>query len=200
MAWWGMTDVVPTMQPKQMAFFSDWFVEVRWPDGQKEKVSGFSSEHHALGWIEHESPAWLAAHSKAYRPRSAPASAPTITPKAKALDAAAVAEPAARGDSPLSALTAQFEAASQAYAAGNAIARDPDWFVLKLQEELGELTQAWLKLTARGRARGLSEADLRAALADETADMLGQVLLFANAQGVDLNAAIERKWMFKPRA
>jgi len=69
MAWWGMTDVVPTMQPKQMAFFSDWFVEVRWPDGQKEKVSGFSSEHHALGWIEHESPAWLAAHSKAYRPR-----------------------------------------------------------------------------------------------------------------------------------
>ena len=69
-----------------------------------------------------------------------------------------------------------------------------------VQEELGELTQAWMKLTARSRARGLSEADLRAALADETADLLGHVLLFANAQGVDLNAAIERKWMFKPQA
>jgi NTP pyrophosphatase (non-canonical NTP hydrolase) len=186
-----MTDNTPTMQPKQMGFFSDWYVEVRWPDGQKERVTGFSSEHHALGWIEHESPAWLATNTKSYRPRSAPA------PEAKPQTAAPPA-PRAPGDTALAALTAQFEAASQAYAADNGITRDPDWFVLKLQEELGELTQAWMKLTARGRPRGASEADLRTALADETADLLGHILLFANAQGVDIDAAIGRKWMFKP--
>jgi len=185
-----MTDILPTMQPKQMAFFSDWFVEVRWPDGQKERVSGFSSEEHALGWIEHESPAWLATNKKAYRPRSA------VAPPAPAAKPAAP-PPLPKGVA-LAALTAQFEAASQAYAAGNAITRDADWFVLKLQEELGELTQAWMKLTGRGRPRGASEDDLRTALADETADLLGHILLFANTQGIDLDAAIERKWMFKP--
>jgi NTP pyrophosphatase (non-canonical NTP hydrolase) len=187
-----MTDIVPTLKPKPMAFFSDWYVEVRWPDGQTEKVSGFSSEHHALGWIEHESPGWLAMNKKSYRGRSAPVSA--TGPQAKP----AAAQPPLPKGVALAALTAQFEAASQTYAADNAIDRDPDWFVLKLQEELGELTQAWMKLTGRGRPRGASDEDLRTALADETADLLGHVLLFANAQGVDLDKAIERKWLFKP--
>jgi NTP pyrophosphatase (non-canonical NTP hydrolase) len=185
-----MTGDAPTMTPKPLGFFSDWYVDVRWPDGQKERVTGFTSEHHARGWIEHESPTWLLTNGR-------------VMAKAPAAKASAAAKPSVEPPSPpkgvaLAALTARFEAASQAYAAGNAITRDADWFVLKLQEELGELTQAWMKLTGRGRPRGASEEDLRTALADETADLLGHILLFASAQGIDLDAAIERKWMFKP--
>jgi len=94
----------------------------------------------------------------------------------------------------------QFEDASAAYAEANGLRRDPDWFVLKLHEELGELTQAWNKLTGRGRTHGRSEEDLRQALADEAADVLGHILLFARANGIDLAAAVERKWRFRPES
>jgi NTP pyrophosphatase (non-canonical NTP hydrolase) len=93
-------------------------------------------------------------------------------------------------------LQRQFEAVSTAYADANGLVRDPDWFVLKLHEELGELTQVWNKLSGRGRRHGRTEDELRGSLADETADVLGHVLLFAEANGLDLSAAIERKWRF----
>jgi NTP pyrophosphatase (non-canonical NTP hydrolase) len=98
----------------------------------------------------------------------------------------------------LQTLKAQFEEASARYADVNGLERDPDWFLLKLQEEIGELTQIWNKLSGRGRRQGRSDADLRQALADETADVLGHILLFADQNGLDLAAAIERKWLFKP--
>lgn len=95
-------------------------------------------------------------------------------------------------------LAGQFEEASKRYAAANGITRNDDWFILKLQEELGELTQVWMKLTERGRKRGLSESELREALADETADLLGHILLFATHNEIDLAPAITRKWRFEP--
>ena len=100
----------------------------------------------------------------------------------------------------LAALTAQFEIASNAYADANGITRNDDWFILKMQEELGELTQAWMKLTARGRRRGKSVDELRLDLADETADLLGHILLFANRNDIELAPAITRKWRFEPDA
>jgi len=95
-------------------------------------------------------------------------------------------------------LSAQFEAASADYAKTNGIERDPDWFVLKLQEEMGELTQAWNRKTGRGRTKGRSTEELDRDLADETADLLGHILLFARQHDLDLAAAIERKWLFRP--
>ncbi|HEY4343012.1 MAG TPA: pyrophosphatase [Parvibaculum sp.] len=91
-------------------------------------------------------------------------------------------------------LADRFEEASKAYAETNGIARNDDWFILKMQEELGELTQVWIKLTDRGRARGRTQADLSSDLADETADLLGHILLFARRNGIDLAPAIKRKW------
>jgi NTP pyrophosphatase (non-canonical NTP hydrolase) len=38
-------------------------------------------------------------------------------------------------------LADQFEISSSAHVAANGIERDADWFLLKLQEEMGELTQ-----------------------------------------------------------
>jgi len=95
-------------------------------------------------------------------------------------------------------LIRQFETASTDYAAVSGINRDDDWFILKLHEELGELTQVWNKATGRGRRRGLSDEEIAGALADETADLLGHVLLFAAKNGLDLPAAIQRKWFFTP--
>ncbi len=95
-------------------------------------------------------------------------------------------------------LMTQFEAASATYAADHNLARDDDWFVLKLQEEMGELIQIWNRVTGRGRRKGMTEREMATALADETADVLGHVLLFAHRNGLDLAAAVERKWLFRP--
>lgn len=95
-------------------------------------------------------------------------------------------------------LMERFEAASAVYAGANGIRRDDDWFLLKLIEEAGELTQAANRLSGRSRAKGMNEAEIRQLLADETADLLGHVLLFARHHGLDLSAAIARKWRFDP--
>ena len=76
----------------------------------------------------------------------------------------------------------------------NDIARDDDWYLLKLQEELGELTAEYLKLSARARAKGAAPEAIRVALEDEAADVLAMVLLFARNNQIDLAAALERKW------
>lgn len=95
-------------------------------------------------------------------------------------------------------LAEKFESASKTYAEENGVERDPDWFLLKLQEEMGELTQAWNRLTGRGRAKGRSVAEMKQDLADEAADLLGHILLFAHHNGIELAPSIERKWLFRP--
>ena len=95
-------------------------------------------------------------------------------------------------------LADQFEISSSTHVAAHGIERDADWFLLKLQEEMGELTQAWNNATGRGRDRQVSPETLRQSIADETADLLGHVLLFAHHNDIDLAAAIERKWKFAP--
>ncbi|MGN8152348.1 pyrophosphatase [Agrobacterium sp. 22094] len=97
-------------------------------------------------------------------------------------------------------LMQKFEKASASYALSNSIERDPDWFMLKLQEEVGEVTQAWNRLTARGRAKGKTPEEMRQDLSDEVADLLGHVLLLAYHNQLDLIGSIERKWRFDPAA
>ena len=79
---------------------------------------------------------------------------------------------------------------SDIYAAEHNIDRDRDWPLLKLQEELGELTAEHLRLT--GRARGAPDSR---ALGDEAADVLGMLLIYCARAGVDLNQAMQRKWL-----
>ncbi|MDO1581294.1 MazG nucleotide pyrophosphohydrolase domain-containing protein [Rhizobium oryzicola] len=95
-------------------------------------------------------------------------------------------------------LATRFEKASALYAATHELQRDRDWFMLKLQEEIGELTQAFNRLTGRGRAKGRTREEIRQDLADEAADVLGHILLLAHQHELDLEAAIERKWLFRP--
>jgi len=77
---------------------------------------------------------------------------------------------------------------SDIYAAEHDI--DRDWALLKLQEELGELTAEHLRLT--GRARGAPDSQ---ALGDEAADVLGMLLIYCARAGVDLDQAMQRKWL-----
>ncbi len=56
----------------------------------------------------------------------------------------------------------------------------------------------WNRITGRGRRKGMPDAELAVALADETADVLGHILLFAHHNGLDLATAVERKWRFTP--
>ena len=82
------------------------------------------------------------------------------------------------------------ERVSDIYARNFGIDRDDDWFLLKLQEELGELAQAHLRLSARGRGEA-TEQDR----ADEAADVLCMLLLYCRRFGIDPEAAVRRKWL-----
>lgn len=86
------------------------------------------------------------------------------------------------------------EAVSRIYANNCDVRRDDDWYFLKMQEETGELLQAWLRLTGRGRHKGDTEAEIRMQLEDELADCLAQVLLIAERFDIDVEKATERKW------
>ena len=99
-------------------------------------------------------------------------------------------------------LTEKVERVSQVYAARNAIRRDDDWFVLKLQEEAGELVAEYLRGSSRGRVGERSPEAIRQALEDETADLFAQLLLFARHNNIDLEAALQRKWFawLEPKA
>jgi NTP pyrophosphatase (non-canonical NTP hydrolase) len=92
-------------------------------------------------------------------------------------------------------LTDEVEAVSEIYARRHGIARDGTWFLLKLQEEIGELTQAFLMRTGQARAKGHTAAELDENFRSELADVLCQTLLLARHHGVDLEAEVERKWL-----
>lgn len=83
---------------------------------------------------------------------------------------------------------------SDLYAERMNVERDDDWFILKLQEELGELTAEHLRLSGRGRLKGMSEDEIKRKRDDEAADLLAMMLLYARHNGIDLNAALDRKW------
>ncbi len=83
---------------------------------------------------------------------------------------------------------------SDIYAEKFGIRRDDDWFVLKIQEELGELSAAYLKLTQRARVGQDSQTELDKNLRDEVADVVAMTLLFAKHRGIDVEQAIKDKW------
>ena len=90
----------------------------------------------------------------------------------------------------LSELSEKVARISDIYAAEHGIDRSGDWAILKLQEELGELTAEHLRLS--GRARGTPDP---AALGDEAADVLGMLLIYCDRAGIDLEQAMQRKWL-----
>jgi len=94
--------------------------------------------------------------------------------------------------SDLDAFSDRLKAISDRYGRVHDIDRGGDWHLLKVQEEMGELTQAYLAMTHRSRRT----ADTgRHDVAMEMADVLCMLVLMARAEGIDLNAAIAEKWL-----
>ena len=89
----------------------------------------------------------------------------------------------------------RIDAISRRYAEVYGFERTPDWLVLKLQEEVGELVQAWLAKTGRQRDRGLGAAERDERFALELADAVGMLLALAEATDVDIERAIDEKWL-----
>jgi NTP pyrophosphatase (non-canonical NTP hydrolase) len=94
----------------------------------------------------------------------------------------------------LSELTDLVAVVSDMYERETGVRRDDDWYALKMQEELGELIAEHLRLSGRGRRKGLDDDAIAAAHADEAADLLAFLLLYARHNGIDLDAALDRKW------
>lgn len=91
-------------------------------------------------------------------------------------------------------ITEWLQKVSDGYADRFNIKRDTDWFVLKIQEELGELVSTHLKLTDRGRREDEEPGKLLQNLEDEIADVIAMTLLFARHKGIDVEEAIRNKW------
>ena len=92
-------------------------------------------------------------------------------------------------------LTEEVEAVSRLYAERHQIERNDTWFLLKLQEEVGELTQAFLSRAGQARDKGRSQAEIESDFRAELSDVLAHTLLMARHFGVDLEHETQRKWL-----
>lgn len=94
-------------------------------------------------------------------------------------------------------LSARVERVSQAYASRFDINRDSNWQILKLHEEVGELTQAHLMREGQARPKGRSAAEIDAIFRAEVADVLSHVLLLARHHDIDIVDEVTRKWLIR---
>lgn len=92
-------------------------------------------------------------------------------------------------------LMRKIEAVSQKYATQYKIKRSPSWYILKLQEEMGELTQSYLMLKGKGRSKNKTKRELREDFEKEMADVFCHVLLLAKSNTVDIEKAVDDKWL-----
>jgi NTP pyrophosphatase (non-canonical NTP hydrolase) len=92
-------------------------------------------------------------------------------------------------------LSEEVEKVSQDYTDKFSIERDTSWFVLKLQEEMGELVQSYLMLSGKARTKGKTEKELKEDFAKEVADVFSHILLLAKHTHVDIEHEVTEKWL-----
>ncbi len=75
---------------------------------------------------------------------------------------------------------------------------DEEFALLKLYEEVGEFTQALITHRKMSRPeKHLPEAESKKEVAKELADVVGFAILNAHLLGIDLEEAIDKKWISK---
>jgi NTP pyrophosphatase (non-canonical NTP hydrolase) len=92
-------------------------------------------------------------------------------------------------------LTEAVDKVSQQYIAKFAIKPDSDWYILKLQEELGELIQSYLMRVGEARTKGKTQAELVEDFHKEVADVFSHVLLLAKHHHIDIEKEVAAKWL-----
>ena len=95
----------------------------------------------------------------------------------------------------LTLLTKKVRKVSDIYSKKFGISRDKVWYLLKLQEEMGELTQAYLSMTGRGRHKNKTKEELKHSFELEVADVLCHTLLLIDSEKVDVKKAVGQKWL-----
>ncbi len=95
----------------------------------------------------------------------------------------------------IKALTDEVEKVSILYTNKFDIKRDSDWFILKLQEELGELTQSYLMMIGQARKKDKSDEEIVEDFHKEIADVFSHLLLLAKHHKIDLEKEVEEKWL-----
>jgi NTP pyrophosphatase (non-canonical NTP hydrolase) len=84
----------------------------------------------------------------------------------------------------------------QAYGEKYGITIDEEYTLLKLYEEMGELSQAVLISRKKCRPEKYPGDQIaKEKLAEEMADVLGLLITNAKLLGVDLEAALQKKWL-----
>lgn len=77
---------------------------------------------------------------------------------------------------------------------------DEDFALLKLVEELGEFSQAVLIHRKKSRPeKYLPEAESKQEVAKELADVVGMAIVAAHVFGIDLEDALNKKWINKEK-
>jgi NTP pyrophosphatase (non-canonical NTP hydrolase) len=89
-------------------------------------------------------------------------------------------------------LSDQIGQVGELYARVHDIERSADWYLLKLTE-LGECGH--LLMAGRAKPNSDGSGGTREALENEAADLFGQFVLYLRANEIDIEAAIERKWL-----
>ncbi|WP_025274636.1 pyrophosphatase [Haloglycomyces albus] len=92
-------------------------------------------------------------------------------------------------------LTEKVDQVCQGYVDKFGIEPDDNWHVLKLQEEVGELTQVYLQMKGQARLKGKNNEEIHADFRAEVADVFCQILLLAHHHGIDLAAEVDTKWL-----
>ncbi len=86
------------------------------------------------------------------------------------------------------------EKAWSQYAEKHQIHRDDEFYLFKIQEELGELTRAFLELRGSEKKRKTATEDLKSKFASDVASLVGNSLILAHHFGVDLEPMIKAKF------
>ena len=92
-------------------------------------------------------------------------------------------------------VTRQVKKVSDLYARKFGIKRDSNWYILKLQEEMGELIQSYLMMKGRARKKDKSQEEITNDFRKEMADVFCQVLLLARHNKINLEKEIQDKWL-----
>ncbi|GBE16439.1 hypothetical protein BMS3Abin15_00255 [bacterium BMS3Abin15] len=75
---------------------------------------------------------------------------------------------------------------------------DDEFAMLKLYEEVGELAQAYLVYKKKSRPeKYMSKEEVKKGIAKELADVVGVAMVLADALDIDLEEAIDKKWISK---
>lgn len=92
-------------------------------------------------------------------------------------------------------VTRQVKKVSDTYAKKYGIRRDSAWYLLKLQEEMGELTQSYLMMTGKARQKNKTKQEIVEDFHKEMADVFCHVLLLARHHKINLEKEVEEKWL-----